>query len=316
VNRFIERCVATRQGFKPREVEEPIDYYWHRPVAGLLVQILERTTITSDQVTFASGIVSLLSGSAMALGAFYGKWWVSIGGVLLFCSIILDCADGQLARVRGKSSIVGRALDGTMDTVAPVAVFCGITCYMLVAEHWPHVWVWPLGLAAGGSLAWHVVQYDVIKNIYLHATRPDFSLGGNTLLSIEDMREFQRDFESKGERFNAWLMKVWMFWTTPQLEALEPWSDPSRTPRNDAERALFKKMFGRQMRAFTWIGFGTHLFVLGIAALLAPLDSRVVWVAYAVILVPMNLVAVSVLLTRAGRVTRFTAALAAMREKG
>ena len=105
MNSFVERWVAMRQGFKPRDVEEPIDYYWHRPLAGLLVQLIEHTKITANQVTFASGFVSLLSGGAMALGGFYGKWWVSIGGLLLLLSIVLDCADGQLARIRGTSSI-------------------------------------------------------------------------------------------------------------------------------------------------------------------------------------------------------------------
>lgn len=314
---LVERWVATRQGFKPRDVEELIDYYWHRPLAGLLVQVIEDWPVTPNQITVASGLVSLFAGTAMGLGGYYGTWWSYVGAALLLFSIVLDCADGQLARIRGVSSTVGRILDGTMDAAAPLAVFHGMAFYLLGAAGEDPWIIWPVGWAAGGSLLWHVQLYDVGKNIYLHASRPDFSLGGDTLLSPERMREMQADYAAEGNRSYALLMGVWIFWTKPQVAQLAPWMQEDRTPANDEERALYNELFTPLMHKLTWLGFGTHLFVLTIAALVAPLDSRAIWVAWAIILGPLNVIAIWYVTVRPRRERAFVERLAAMRaERG
>jgi phosphatidylglycerophosphate synthase len=309
---MVQRWVATREGFKPRDVEEPIDYWWHRPLASFVVTALEPTRISANQVTFASAGVSLLAGGVMALGAWLDHWWMTLGGLLLLLSIVLDCADGQLARVRGTSSAVGRILDGTMDAIAPLAVFHGMA-FFLLAQGYPHVLVWPLGWATAASLIWHASEYDVSKNIYLHASRPDFSLGGNTLFTPEDMRALQREFREKGERLNAFLMGVWVGWTKPQLRAMAPWLEHARAPQNDVERELYRRLFRPPMRVLSWLGFGSHLFLLTSAALVAPLTPIAIWAAWAIMIVPMNLACLWVVLTRSGRERRYMAELAALR---
>lgn len=310
---LVQRWVATRQGFKPRDVEELIDYYWHRPLAGLLVQVIQSWPVTPNQVTFASGFVSLLAGAAMGLGGYRGTWWSCVGAALLLFSIVLDCADGQLARIKGISSAVGRILDGTMDAVAPLAVFHGMAFYLLGTTDIDAWTIWPIGWAAGGSLLWHVQQYDVGKNIYLHASRPDFSLGGDTLLTPSKMREMQAQYERDGETFNAVLMRIWVKWTAPQVKQLAPWLTHERTPETEEERELFRELFSPLMRMLTWLGFGTHLFVLTIAALLAPLDMRAIFVAWIIIAIPLNAIAIWYAIVRPRREREFVRRLAALR---
>jgi hypothetical protein len=173
--------------------------------------------------------------------------------------------------------------------------------------------IWPIGWAAGGSLIWHAQLYDVGKNIYLHASRPDFSLGGDTLFTPERMRDLQAEYEAEGERFYALLMRVWVTWTKPQLAQFRPWLTVERTPQNEAERELYRELFTPLMRLLTWLGFGTHLFLLTMAALFAPLDARVIWVAWGVILVPQNAIAVWYSIVRPRREREFEERLAAMR---
>ena len=131
---LVDRWVATREGFKPRDVEEPIDYYWHRPVAGLLVDVLAPTAITPNQMTLLSGVASASAGAALCAGAWGASWWGAVAGLLLFVSITFDCADGQLARIRGTSTMLGRILDGATDFVAPLSVFLGMAAYLLMPE--------------------------------------------------------------------------------------------------------------------------------------------------------------------------------------
>ena len=301
-----------RRGFKPREVEEPVDYYWHRPLASLLVRWLATTRITPNQVTYASGVASALSGLALMAAAWVERSLAVLGAALLLVSIVLDCADGQLARIRGSSSPLGRILDGAMDAVAPLFVFHGLG-FFLVAQGWGYGLVWPIGWAAAGSLIWHASVYDASKNVWLHATRPDFSLGGSTLLAPEDMRRFEQEFAARGERWHAALMRLWARWTRPQLATLAPWLEGDRRPRDERERALFRACFGRAMAVLTWLGFGTHLFLLTVAALLAPLEPRAIWAAWLLMLGPMNLLCAWVVLGRARRERAYDAALAALR---
>ncbi len=310
---LIKRWVATREGFKPREVEELVDYYWHRPLAGLFVQLIQDGPITPNQVTISSGFVSALSGTAIGLGGYYGAWWASVGAVLLLISIVLDCADGQLARIKGISSVLGRALDGTMDIVAPVAVFHGMAFYLLGSGF--SAWlIWPIAGAAGLSLLWHAQQYDLGKNIYLHASRPDFSLGGDTLLTPENMREMKVELQERGETLSFWVIRLFLGWTETQAPQLRPWLQADHTANSDAERALFRELFRPLMRMLTWLGFGTHLFVLTIGALLAPFDVRAIWVAFAIMVGPLNVMAIGYALVRPRREREFVRRLAAHRE--
>lgn len=299
-------------GFKPRDVEEPIDFYWHRPLAARLVRVLVPLPITPNQVTVASGLMGALSGVALSLGAWVAPWWSVLGAVLLLLSIVFDCADGQLARVRGTSSEIGRALDGTMDSVAPLFVFHGLA-FTLLARGYSFFHIWPIGAVTAASLIWHASEYDVSKNIYLHASRPDFSLGGSTLLSVESMRASKRAFEQKGERLNAFLMGVWAFWTKPQVKAMAPWLEDVRMPNNDGERAVYREVFRPQMRVLSWLGFGSHLFLLTMCGAAAAVDARGIWLAWFVIVVPMNIACLWVTTTRKGRVARFEQRLAALR---
>lgn len=301
---LLRRWVSTRQGFKPRHVEEPIDYYWHRPLAAVLVRLLERSGISPNQVTLLSGLFSLLSGAALTLGCWYGSAWAAIGGCLLLVGIVLDCADGQLARVLGISSPVGRALDGLMDSAAPLFVFHGIA-FFLLSKGFAHAYVWPLGWGAALSLIWHASTYDVTKNVFLHCSRPDFSLGGATLLTVADMANFRRDLQQQGDRSGAFIVAMWIVWTTPQMKTLEPWIGPARTPQNEAERQLFLQHYLKPMTTMTWLGFGTHLFLVTLACWLAPWEPRSLWVAWFIMLGPMNLACLWVVGTQQARERRY-----------
>ena len=64
-------------GFKPRDVEEVVDFYFHRPLASWLVRLLLPLPVTPDQVTFGSAAVGLLSGGVIAVAVWRSAWWVA-----------------------------------------------------------------------------------------------------------------------------------------------------------------------------------------------------------------------------------------------
>ena len=67
------------------------------------------------------------------------------------------------------------------------------------------------------------------------------------------------------------------------------------------------------MTVLTWLGFGTHLFLLTLAAVVAAFEPRAIWVAWAVMLGPMNLACLWVVLGRASRERRYQQRLAELR---
>ncbi|MBW2528230.1 MAG: CDP-alcohol phosphatidyltransferase family protein [Deltaproteobacteria bacterium] len=299
-----------RRGFKPSDVEEPIDRYFHRPLASLVVRALLPLPVTPNQVTFFSAFLGLCAGGTMLMGVWRSAWWVAAGGAVLLLSILFDCADGQLARIRGQSTPVGRILDGVMDVAAPLAVFHGFG-FFLLSRDGTFALIWPVGLAAACSLVLHTSQYDGVKNLYLHCARPDFSLGGKTLLSVEDVTEFKREYEERGERFNVFLMWVWQRWIGSQVKTFEAWADMA--PKNDAERELYRGIFRTYMRTWSWLGLGLHLFMLMAAALATPFWDQAVWVVWLTMLIPMNLLHLWLVWRRPRLERRFRQALAELR---
>ena len=153
----------------------------------------------------------------------------------------------------------------------------------------------------------------VFKNIFLHCARPDFSLGGATLVSLEEVEAMHRDYKAKGEKFNAFLMSVWIYRTKQYEDLTTPWMG-ERQPRNEAERQAFLRTFRGHMRLFTWLGMGTHSFLIFLACLLAPLSAWIIWGMWGVIGIPLNLLCLYLVKTVPRRMDQYTAELRALRQ--
>ena len=84
-----------------------------RPPAAVVVYVLRGTPITPNQVTFAS---AALAAAACAMFALLpGHAWLIAAAAVFELSFVLDCADGQLARLRQTASPLGHLLDFLMD---------------------------------------------------------------------------------------------------------------------------------------------------------------------------------------------------------
>lgn len=92
-----------------------------RPPAAILVYLLKGTRITPNQVTFLATLLALAS---CALFILLPGWSGAIIAALVFeLSFILDCVDGQLARIRKTASPIGHHLDFLMDEIKAFFVF-------------------------------------------------------------------------------------------------------------------------------------------------------------------------------------------------
>ncbi len=102
-----------------RQSKKQRDNFWtewcSRPPAAVVVWLLRPTPITPNQVTFLS--LAVFAAGAAALIARRGQVGLIAAAIVFQLSYVLDCVDGQLARLKQMASPVGALLDFLMDEV-------------------------------------------------------------------------------------------------------------------------------------------------------------------------------------------------------
>jgi phosphatidylglycerophosphate synthase len=112
-----------------RQSRKQKDNFWTeiltRPFAALALVGLERTPVTPNQVTFLSLLVAVLA--AVVLVAWPGWAGLVVAALVLQASYVLDCVDGQLARLRGIGSPIGHLLDFLMDEIKAFLILAAVS---------------------------------------------------------------------------------------------------------------------------------------------------------------------------------------------
>ncbi len=144
----------TRPPVAPCPTDEPLDTLVFRPLAARLVHGLAPTRVTPNQVS----LVGALAGVGAALCLVAGGRVSTLGApVLLLLSLVLDVADGQLARFRGERTHAGWVMDILSDASKGIAVFLALAA-ALARAFGPAGLFW--GAAAGVSVLVQVLSRD------------------------------------------------------------------------------------------------------------------------------------------------------------
>lgn len=124
------------------------DTWIHRIARVVVARPLAATSVSPNQLTTARLATGLASAAAIGSGL---PLWQDIGAGIFVASMILDRADGDLARLTGKTSAAGHRYDMIADGVANAVIFFGLGfglrngTFGLLAI--------PMGLAAGVAVA-------------------------------------------------------------------------------------------------------------------------------------------------------------------
>lgn len=278
---LLERPIGFWKGYfrslKSVEVEEPVDLYVHRPLAYLLTRILYPTEVTPNAVTLMSIACGLVA--CVSLVCVF-PWHLQVAGLAIFLSAIFDCADGQLARLRGTSSALGRMLDGAADLVViSCAVGGGLYWVGTKYEHSPALAavLVVLGVATAVTGSFHTALYDHFKNVFLRLTVPGFS----------DGEDLQTAKQRRGTVQGSWAARVawpfYLFYLSSQekvVRGFDPYTFTSinRMPEyNSRYAAIYRRHAGRSM--WLWkscFGFGSLVFGLALAITFNVLEYYVV----------------------------------------
>lgn len=100
-----------------------IDRVFNRPCGRPLSKLLIHTPVSPNTIS----VISILTGVVAALCFAQGQWGMAVlGGILFQLSAVIDCIDGDIARVLFKESRWGKWLDLAGDQIVHVSVFAGV----------------------------------------------------------------------------------------------------------------------------------------------------------------------------------------------
>ncbi len=112
---------------KPLEVEGVIGYFIQRPLTRHASRLLVRTRVHPNHVSVLAMATGVLSGVLVATAE---TLWTALGGVLFFTGSLLDCVDGELARLRFQCSYLGEWLDTLADDLSTLSFLAGMTLHL------------------------------------------------------------------------------------------------------------------------------------------------------------------------------------------
>ncbi|MBA7483483.1 Bifunctional IPC transferase and DIPP synthase [subsurface metagenome] len=112
-----------------------ISKYVNRRASEPMAQLLAKTRVTPNQVSWAAFGIALMSFVSFILGQNI------IAGLLAQLSSIVDGIDGSLARLKGMTSEFGGFLDSVLDRYADILIVLGLTLWSVSRETYPGIWV-------------------------------------------------------------------------------------------------------------------------------------------------------------------------------
>lgn len=146
---------------RPRELQDGLNYYLYHPLAWKLARLLARTPLTPNMVSVIGGCCVVAAAVAYAQP---GWPLPALLGMLLHMTWhVVDGADGDLARMTGRSSPIGEMVDGLCDYISHIVLYL-VLGWLLAGgmnpSAWPtaHPWLWMW--AAGLS---HIVQSNHVE---------------------------------------------------------------------------------------------------------------------------------------------------------
>jgi phosphatidylglycerophosphate synthase len=154
-----------------RQSKKKRDNFWtewiSRPPAAVLVWMLKGTRITPNQVSFLA-IAVAAGGCAMLV---LWRTWIGLvaAGLVLQLAYVIDCVDGQLARIKSMASPVGALLDFMLDEVKASMVIAAASARLYLQSQNPRWLLLGLGGLAVAATGMTLTTF-MRRPEYLEAT--------------------------------------------------------------------------------------------------------------------------------------------------
>lgn len=205
---------------KSLDTEEHIDLAFYRPIGYMWACAARRLGVTPNVITVAAIFIGL--GAAVAF--YFNSLPVNLVGILLLIwANSFDSADGQLARMTGQYSRLGRILDGLCGDIWFAAIYIAIILREIATSPFfaAHSWVIiTLALVTAVCHARQAAMADYYRQIHL------FIIKGEDGSELESSATLRRRLAETTGFWKRLTLKAYILYTasqeatTPQLQRL------------------------------------------------------------------------------------------------
>lgn len=223
-NKIKQDREAISNARKASDTDDYADKYFHQPVAMIFTKLFVKLGMTPNAVT----ILSLVFGVAGGILFYSQNKLVNVYGILLqVFAAVLDNSDGQVARITGQSTQLGRVLDGTVDGLNFGSAYIALACRMM-KETVPFTdgvlwggYIWIMILFCG--IVSHSSQARMAD--YFRAEHLFFEKGTEFPKTANIAKEYKAAKDEKNVLNICWL-RFYLFYTklqeraTPKLQRL------------------------------------------------------------------------------------------------
>jgi hypothetical protein len=259
---------ANPLAYKAYEIEELADLYFFRPLGARIARLARFLRLSPTQVTIVGAVTGIAAGAL-----FYDERLGLVAFVLLIVHSVLDSADGQLARMTGQVTELGRILDGVGGYMTHAAVYIAIVAGFMSRGGSVSIILWAL-LSALANTA-HAQLYDYFRNSYAAIAIQGIAPHDAPPASLRPLaRRLLEDYERVQRRL-----------TGIHREVERTIASRARSGAvSDLDRARYRACFYWPVRGWNFLGDNTRFYALGLLAWIHHLE----WF-FAFVLVPMNL---------------------------
>jgi hypothetical protein len=249
--------------YKAREVEETLDVWFYRPLGYQIARAARRLGLTPNAVTAMGGLLGIFAGHLFL----YRGWVPAAWGIaLLVTSEAFDSADGQLARLSGQYSKLGRILDGLAGNLVFMSIYLHLA--IRIASELGTLAAIGLVLVAGVSHSMQCAVADYYRNVFLY-------LGGVGRGELDEAERVEVDYRALSWPRDLWqklVLRLYLNYTRQQemltrsfraLQREVAASYPAARPAWLAE--AYGEMNRPLLKYYNILTTNTRVFVLAVA---------------------------------------------------
>lgn len=149
-----------------KPVDSILGILFYRKISIKISRFLIKTSITPNQITIMSFLIILLAAILFLTGLYL---YLIIGAILLHFSLIFDCVDGEIARMKALESKVGVLLDEALDNIGYFLIFLCLAYG--VYQQLELIWIWLLAIFIISGYLMKTIIRMMIKNLSLGNTQ-------------------------------------------------------------------------------------------------------------------------------------------------
>lgn len=291
---------------KSADTEEWFDLVFYRPIGYAWALVARKLGVTPNAITIASIFIGIGAGVMF----YFDNMWLNVAGMLLLVlANSFDSADGQLARLTGQYSRLGRILDGVSGDFWFISIYLCICLRECATSHFfmQYPWaIWLIAVAAGVSHSVQAAQADYYRQFHLFFVK---GKEGSELDSSSQLANKYATLRWRGDFFQKIVLKFYFGYTvaqerrTPAMQRLRKTlaARYASKPIPDALCQDLREASLPLMKYTNILSFNTRCFVLFIALFL-----RMPWLYFVFELTVLNALLVYMSLAHEGICKRET----------